>query len=177
VDALRRSLDQPFMRRAKPSPPGLALGIATSPEAGLADLVRLNPFTTLWRQLGTYFPDPRLRQLFGRYATYVGASPFAAPGVLMLIAHVEQRGVWRSHARSKPWAGSVAQPIATTPRCAGSRSSAGLSQASSLRAVNSLQPLPWCSTAIRRHWQRGYLARTPAEPSHAWTRPAARCQP
>ncbi|MFM2421928.1 MAG: phytoene desaturase, partial [Pseudomonadota bacterium] len=43
---------------------------------------------------GSYFPDPRLRQLFGRYATYVGASPFSAPGVLMLIAHVEQTGVW-----------------------------------------------------------------------------------
>jgi 1-hydroxycarotenoid 3,4-desaturase len=35
-----------------------------------------------------------LRQLFGRYATYVGSSPFAAPATLMLIAHAEQDGVW-----------------------------------------------------------------------------------
>ena len=36
----------------------------------------------------------RLRQLFGRYATYTGCSPFLAPATLMLIAHVEQSGVW-----------------------------------------------------------------------------------
>lgn len=91
---LHRSLDRTFMRADRPSPPGLAYRIATAPEAGLGDLMRLNPFTPLWRALGRYFPDPRLRQLFGRYATYVGASPFSAPGVLMLIAHVEQTGVW-----------------------------------------------------------------------------------
>jgi len=44
--------------------------------------------------LGKHFADPRLRQLFARYATYVGASPFACPATLMLIAHVEQEGVW-----------------------------------------------------------------------------------
>ena len=42
----------------------------------------------------TYFHDQRLRQLFGRYATYCGSSPFAAPATLMLVAHVEQTGVW-----------------------------------------------------------------------------------
>jgi 1-hydroxycarotenoid 3,4-desaturase len=35
-----------------------------------------------------------LRQLFARYATYGGSSPLAAPATLMLIAHVEQAGVW-----------------------------------------------------------------------------------
>ncbi|MEO1143432.1 MAG: FAD-dependent oxidoreductase, partial [Pseudomonadota bacterium] len=54
----------------------------------------LKPLHSLWSALGTYFPDPRLRQLFGRYATYVGSSPFKAPATLMLIAHVEQEGVW-----------------------------------------------------------------------------------
>ena len=39
-------------------------------------------------------PDPRLRQLFGRYATYCGSSPFQAPATLMLVAHVEAQGVW-----------------------------------------------------------------------------------
>ena len=38
--------------------------------------------------------DPRLRQLFGRYATYCGSSPFAAPATLMLVAHAERSGVW-----------------------------------------------------------------------------------
>jgi 1-hydroxycarotenoid 3,4-desaturase len=55
----------------------------------------MRPFATLWNVLGEYFSDPRLRQLFGRYATYCGSSPFHAPATLMLIAHVEQRGVWR----------------------------------------------------------------------------------
>jgi 1-hydroxycarotenoid 3,4-desaturase len=62
--------------------------------ANLAALFGLRPFDTLWTALGDHFKDPRLRQLFGRYATYCGASPFAAPATLMLIAHVEQDGVW-----------------------------------------------------------------------------------
>jgi 1-hydroxycarotenoid 3,4-desaturase len=49
---------------------------------------------SMWRALGDFFRDPRLRQLFGRYATYYGSSPFQAPATLNLIAHVEQRGVW-----------------------------------------------------------------------------------
>ncbi|MEZ5790933.1 MAG: hypothetical protein R3D34_09180 [Nitratireductor sp.] len=32
--------------------------------------------------------------MFGRYATYCGSSPFMAPATLMLVAHVEQDGVW-----------------------------------------------------------------------------------
>ena len=44
--------------------------------------------------LGEHFHDPRLRQLFARYATYCGSSPFLSPATLMLVAHVEQAGVW-----------------------------------------------------------------------------------
>ncbi|MFD0917801.1 1-hydroxycarotenoid 3,4-desaturase CrtD [Pseudahrensia aquimaris] len=60
----------------------------------LPTLLALRPFTSLWNALGDYFPDARLQQLFGRYATYVGSSPFQSPATLMLIAHVEQEGVW-----------------------------------------------------------------------------------
>ncbi len=60
----------------------------------LLELGRIKPFTTLWREVSRHFHDPRLRQLFARYATYCGSSPFAAPATLMLIAHVEQDGVW-----------------------------------------------------------------------------------
>jgi 1-hydroxycarotenoid 3,4-desaturase len=35
-----------------------------------------------------------LQQLFGRYATYCGASPWSAPATLMLVAQVEFDGVW-----------------------------------------------------------------------------------
>jgi 1-hydroxycarotenoid 3,4-desaturase len=63
-------------------------------KAGLGSVLGIRPFETLWSVLGTYFTDPRLRQLFARYATYVGSSPFKCPATLMLIAHVEQQGVW-----------------------------------------------------------------------------------
>lgn len=62
--------------------------------SGIPALLRTAPHKTLWGELGHYFRDPRLRQLFGRYATYTGSSPFAAPATLMLIAHVEKEGVW-----------------------------------------------------------------------------------
>jgi 1-hydroxycarotenoid 3,4-desaturase len=64
-------------------------------KAGLAPLMGIKPFATLWDVLYDYFNDPRLRQLFARYATYVGSSPLKAPATLMLIAHVEQQGVWK----------------------------------------------------------------------------------
>jgi 1-hydroxycarotenoid 3,4-desaturase len=54
----------------------------------------LKPFSTLWSALGACFADPRLKQLFARYATYCGSSPFDAPATLMLVAHAEQDGVW-----------------------------------------------------------------------------------
>jgi len=62
--------------------------------SGFRDLTAIRPFQTLWKALGGYFSDPRLQQLFGRYATYCGSSPFDAPATLMLVAHVESAGVW-----------------------------------------------------------------------------------
>jgi 1-hydroxycarotenoid 3,4-desaturase len=61
---------------------------------GGAAMLRYKAFSTLATALSTHFADPRLRQLFGRYATYCGSSPYLAPAILMLIAHVEQEGVW-----------------------------------------------------------------------------------
>ncbi|MEM8772468.1 MAG: 1-hydroxycarotenoid 3,4-desaturase CrtD [Pseudomonadota bacterium] len=82
------TLRDPFMRAPKP---GFAsLMRQRNPFA----LLRVNPFQSLWGALAKQFREPRLRQLFGRYATYCGCSPFAAPATLMLIAHVEQDGVW-----------------------------------------------------------------------------------
>jgi 1-hydroxycarotenoid 3,4-desaturase len=60
----------------------------------LRDQLALKPLSSMWSALGSYFPDPRLQQLFGRYATYCGSSPFMAPATLMLVAHVEQDGIW-----------------------------------------------------------------------------------
>jgi 1-hydroxycarotenoid 3,4-desaturase len=60
----------------------------------LGALAAVSPFRSLWSTLGEHFHDPRLQQLFGRYATYLGSSPYEAPATLMLLAHVEQAGVW-----------------------------------------------------------------------------------
>lgn len=62
--------------------------------AGPLKLLKIDPFSTYWSALQRYFRDPRLVQLFGRYATYCGSSPFRAPATLMLIAAVEKAGVW-----------------------------------------------------------------------------------
>ncbi|MEG3165460.1 phytoene desaturase family protein [Sphingomonas sp. PB2P19] len=85
------SLDRPFLRGTRPDP--LTLGWRMGVR-GFADYRTLRPFTSMWRALGGYFRDPRLQQLFGRYATYCGSSPFACPATLMLIAHAEASGVW-----------------------------------------------------------------------------------
>ncbi len=86
---IHQSLLTPFLRGQRPTPWGLA---ASMP---LRDLLVINPFETYWHALGRYFKDPRLQQLFGRYATYCGSSPFKAPATLMLVADVEASGVWR----------------------------------------------------------------------------------
>jgi 1-hydroxycarotenoid 3,4-desaturase len=52
------------------------------------------PWATLAGRLAAGFADPRLRQLFGRYATYVGGLPHRVPAVLGLIWQSEARGVW-----------------------------------------------------------------------------------
>ena len=81
-----------FMRRQRPSPFSL---VAATGFRGLIELWNISPFRSLWRELGRAFEDPRLQGLFGRYATYCGGSPLHSPATLMLVAHVEQCGVWR----------------------------------------------------------------------------------
>jgi 1-hydroxycarotenoid 3,4-desaturase len=88
--AIYATLDRPFMRAPRAGPIALVQRVGLS---RLPQLLQIAPFTPMWRALGEYFQDPRLRQLFGRYATYCGCSPFAAPATLMLVAHVEQQGV------------------------------------------------------------------------------------
>ena len=73
----------PFMENAVPS-----LFDFMSPRA-LWQFTQIDGMRSLWRALESYFADPRLRQLFGRYATYNGSSPYHAPATLAVIAHVE----------------------------------------------------------------------------------------
>lgn len=86
-----QTLETSYLQTAQPSPLSLVRHAGVS---GLGDLTRINPFSRLWDALGDYFHDLRLQQLFGRYATYCGSSPYEAPATLMLVSHVEQAGVW-----------------------------------------------------------------------------------
>jgi 1-hydroxycarotenoid 3,4-desaturase len=84
-------LAEPFLRGSKPYPPALMWRIGLW---RLGDLLAIRPYESLWKVLGEHFRDPRLIQLFGRYTTYCGSSPFQTPATLMLIADVEAQGVW-----------------------------------------------------------------------------------
>lgn len=89
--SIYKTLENSFIQSTKPSPLTLMRDAGLR---GIGDLWRINPFSILWQSLGEFFQDARLRQLFGRYSTYCGSSPYAAPATLMLVAHVEQNGVW-----------------------------------------------------------------------------------
>ena len=88
---LYHALEHAYIRAERPTLASMSQDLGAR---GLALLAGLGPFASLWRSLARHFHDPRLRQLFARYATYCGGSPWAAPATLALIAYVEMRGVW-----------------------------------------------------------------------------------
>ena len=82
--------DAPVLQSGTPRLPAIMANLARRP----ALLPWLLPGATLARALRHSFTDPRLRQLFGRYATYVGGAPARTPAILALIWQAEARGVW-----------------------------------------------------------------------------------
>jgi 1-hydroxycarotenoid 3,4-desaturase len=89
--AIYQTLRDSFIAAQQPSPLSLVSRVGWT---NLGALWQTAPMQRLWPALARHFREPRLQQLFGRYATYCGSSPFAAPATLMLVAHVEQDGVW-----------------------------------------------------------------------------------
>lgn len=87
---LYRAFEAPVMLSDRPRLGGILANTLRSP----ALWPSLLPQQTLARQLAQSFTDPRLRQLFGRYATYVGGAPDQSPAVLALIWQAEAQGVW-----------------------------------------------------------------------------------
>lgn len=81
----------PVIAAPRPRPGGIALRIARDP--GL--VAAMAPFASLAQAAARSFRDPRLAQLFGRYATYVGGAPGRTPALMMLVWASEERGVWR----------------------------------------------------------------------------------
>jgi 1-hydroxycarotenoid 3,4-desaturase len=85
-------VEQPFLRSERPS---VASVVTAKGLRGTLEFASIDWHRSMWVALSSFFRDPRLRQLFGRYATYYGSSPFRSPATLNLIAHVERAGVWR----------------------------------------------------------------------------------
>ena len=88
--ALYDAFEAPVMYAPKPVKAAIVKVALASPRLWPA----LLPGVSLERFVGRYFRDPRLRQLFGRYATYVGGRPSHSPAVLALIWQAEARGIW-----------------------------------------------------------------------------------
>ena len=88
--ALYQAFDAPVMQAAKPHLAAIARTALRQPRLWPA----LLPGMTLTRLLKLHFRDPRLVQLFARYATYVGGRPDQSPAVLSLIWRAEAHGVW-----------------------------------------------------------------------------------
>ena len=88
--AMYDAFDAPMMRAPRPDMRAVARAALNTPSIWPA----LLPHMSLSRWLGGQFSDPRLVQLFGRYATYVGGMPKASPAVLALIWQAEAQGVW-----------------------------------------------------------------------------------
>ncbi|MFK7971438.1 MAG: phytoene desaturase family protein [Bacteroidia bacterium] len=55
----------------------------------MAKLPAIDPFRTMAKANADQFSDPRIVQLFNRYATYNGSDPYQAPATLNVIPHLE----------------------------------------------------------------------------------------
>lgn len=56
---------------------------------GYLNLHKLDVFQTLNDVNEAHFQDPRVVQLFNRYATYNGSDPYQTPGIMNIIPHLE----------------------------------------------------------------------------------------
>ena len=56
---------------------------------GYLNIFNLGLFKTMNQENVSYFKNPKLTQLFNRYATYNGSDPFQTPATLNIIPHLE----------------------------------------------------------------------------------------
>lgn len=57
----------------------------------IKDFLKIKPLTSLERWHNRFFKHPNTLAMFGRYATYIGSSPYQAPAIFSMMAHVEGR--------------------------------------------------------------------------------------
>ena len=84
------AFDAPMMQAPAPKMRDMVPHVLKQPQL----IAAMAPLSTLKTSLGRAFSDPRLAQLFGRYATYVGGAPHLSPAILSLIWQAEAAGVW-----------------------------------------------------------------------------------
>ena len=88
VRRLHEVVSNPFLYRHKP-------GWRDLISLPLADVLKIDALRTMHQAVSAHFRDPHLVQLFDRFATYNGSSPYRAPATLNVIAHVEMaQGAW-----------------------------------------------------------------------------------
>jgi 1-hydroxycarotenoid 3,4-desaturase len=179
--SIYETLNAPYLRRSRPNPVSLAWRCAQGGLAQWLALARISPFQTLWRELGRQFSDPRLRQLFARYATYGGSSPLAAPATLMLIAHVEQAACTSWPRRWRSWRSAWVSPSAAGRRWNGCCCTRGARPACNWWARmagrgNAWPPPAWCSMVTLRRWARACWATGCGARCPGGHRPAGRCR-
>jgi len=80
--ALFATVKEPFLYRRKPAVRDLM-------KLPLRDVLKIDALRTMSRSTEAAFHDRRLQQLFNRFATYNGSSPYKVPATLNSIAHVE----------------------------------------------------------------------------------------
>ncbi|WP_346346514.1 1-hydroxycarotenoid 3,4-desaturase CrtD [Thetidibacter halocola] len=90
TETLFAAFRAPMMEAAEPDVAAMTRMVLAHPTL----LRAMAPGRTMAGLLRASFEDPRLRQLFGRYATYVGGSPHRAPALLSLVWRAEAAGVW-----------------------------------------------------------------------------------
>ena len=85
---LHDPISEPFLYRQQP-------GLRDLFKLPLADVFKIDALRTMHQAVRAHFADPHLIQLFDRFATYNGSSPYQAPATLNVIAHVEMaQGAW-----------------------------------------------------------------------------------
>lgn len=70
-------------------PPTLTSMLLNTP---IREWLQVDPLRTMQQAIESFVESPKLRQLLGRFATYVGSSPWQAPATLNVISHVELTG-------------------------------------------------------------------------------------
>ena len=84
------AFEGPMMHAPAPTLAGMSSVVLRDPTL----IPAMSPHKNMAQMLRGQFTQPKLAQLFARYATYVGGLPGQSPALLSLIWEAERRGVW-----------------------------------------------------------------------------------